>query len=189
MRFEDIQTSLLLHPRFKHSLGVMKMALKLNEIHQLNVDEEKIKFASLLHDVTKTMDIDEQIELILTSYPEVVNEELYKSLPVVHSFSGSVIAKYQYNILDLDILNAIFYHTTGRKEMSNLEKLIFLSDYIEEGRSGENFSEVREIAYNNIDEAILRMYELNFKYLESKKTHIHSFSIEAYEYYKGGKKC
>ena len=187
MKFEDIQTSLLLHPRFKHSIGVMKMALKLSKIHKLNVNEEKIKFAAMLHDVTKNMNIDEQIELILTSYPEVVNEELYKSLPVVHSFCGSVIARYQYGVEDEDILNAIFYHTTGRKEMSNLEKLIFLSDYIEEGRVGENFSEVREIAYNNIDKAILRMYELNFEYLKSKNAHIHSYSIEAYEYYKGGK--
>lgn len=189
INIDDLKTSLLLHPRFNHSYGVVKMALKLNKIHNLNISEDKITIAGLLHDIAKGIDKDEQIELLLTTYPSVVNEELYQSLPVIHAFTGSVIAKYQYNIEDEDILNAIFYHTTGRSNMSNLEKLIFLCDYTEDGRTGENFEKIRNLSYESIDLAILKMLEQNFAYIESKNMHIHSLSIEAYEYFKGVTKC
>ncbi len=189
MNIEQIQNSLMLHPRFKHSVGVMKMALKLNKMHKLNVPEDKIKVAALLHDVAKNIDFDEQIELLLVTKPEAVNEELYKALFAMHSFTGSVVAKLQYNIDDEEVLNAIFYHTTGKPNMNNLEKLIFLADYIEEGRVGKGYEEVREIAYKNIDDAIIRMYEYNFEYLNKENRYIHSLSIKAYNYYKGEKRC
>ena len=186
---EDVKVSLMLHPRFNHSIGVMKMALKLNAMHRLGIDEDKIKIASLLHDIAKNIDVNEQIELLLSCVPEVVTKELYDSLPVIHAFCGKVIAKYQYNIEDEEILDAIFYHTTGRSAMSNLEKLIFLSDYTEEGRIGENFEQVRSVSYKSIDEAIVKMLEQNFEYIKSKNMHIHSLSLDAYNYYKGVTKC
>ena len=109
-------------PRFTHSLGVANMAIKLSRLHNLKISNRKIVTAALLHDITKEMNIDEQIELLKKYKPEFVSDELMLSLPVIHAFSGSVIAKLKYEVDDEDILNAICYHTTGRSNMSDLEK-------------------------------------------------------------------
>ena len=177
------------HPRFQHSLGVANMAIKLNMLHDLKVSNVKIVTAALLHDITKEMDIEEQIELLKKHKPELVNDELLLSLPVMHAFSGSVVAKLKYEVEDEDIINAICYHTTGRNNMSDLEKLIFLSDYTETSRCGQQFEIIRELSYESIDKAIIKMYEFNFEYIKRKKKHIHSLSENAYKYYKGVTKC
>ena len=78
---------------------------------------------------------------------------------LLHGKVGAYIARADYGIEDEDILNAIFYHTTGRSNMSKLEKLIFLCDYTEEGRTGENFEKIRNLSYKSIDLAILKMLE------------------------------
>lgn len=179
-----VEQSLMYHPRFKHSVGVMKMALKLNEMHSLNVDSDAIKLAALLHDITKTNTDDENLELIKTHMPNILDEDLLSSPSIWHAFTGKIIARDNYHIINEDILNAIFYHTTGRPNMSNLEKLIFLSDYIELGRIGKNFEDIREIAYKDINQAIISMYENQFEYLNSKQVKIYPLSKLAYEYYK-----
>ena len=161
-----VEQSLMYHPRFRHSVGVMKMALKLNEIHCLNVDEN--------------------LEILKTNVPEMIDENLLSSPSIWHAFTGKFIARDNYHIINDDILNAIFYHTTGRPNMSNLEKLIFLSDYIELGRVGKNFEDIREIAYKDINQAIISMYENQFEYLNSKNVMIYPLSKLAYEYYKKG---
>ena len=177
------------HPRFIHSLGVANMAIKLSRLHNLKISNTKIVTAALLHDITKEMNIDEQIELLKKYKPEFVSDELMLSLPVIHAFSGSVIAKLKYEVDDEDILNAICYHTTGRSNMSDLEKIIFLADYTEKGRNGKHFEIIRTLSYESIDNAIVKMFELNFEHIKSKNMHIHSLSNEAYKYYKGVTKC
>ena len=181
-----VEQSLMYHPRFRHSVGVMKMALKLNEIHCLNVEEDAIKLSALLHDVTKNNTDDENLDILKTNAPEMIDENLLSSPSIWHAFTGKFVARDNYHIINEDILNAIFYHTTGRPNMSNLEKLIFLSDYIELGRIGKNFEEIREIAYKDINQAIISMYENQFEYLNSKNVMIYPLSKLAYEYYKKG---
>ena len=181
---EMVEFSLMYHPRYKHSVGVMKMAIKLNEIHNLNVDNDAIKLASLLHDVTKTNTNEDNLSIIEKCLNDIIDDELLDSPSIWHAFSGMVVARDQYHIVNEDVLNAIYYHTTGRPNMSNLEKLIFLSDYIEMNRIGKNFEDIRLIAYKNIDQAIISMYENQFEYLENNNRSIYKLSKLAYEYYK-----
>lgn len=176
------------HPRYKHSVGVMEMALKLNDYYHYGVDANKITVASMLHDYTKNYDDDSNLELIKKYLPNLINEELLGASQIWHSFSGSIIAEIEFNINDSDILNAIYYHTIGRPNMSALEKLIFISDYIEKNRIGTNFEIVRKLAFQNIDYAICVMLEEQFKYLRKKGMSIYSESLKTYEYYKEGLK-
>lgn len=172
------------HPRYVHSVGVMEMALKLNEYYHLNVDNNKIREASLLHDITKNLSDEENLEILEIYLPKMITKELLAVPPIWHSFTGAIVARIKYHINDEEVLKAIFYHTTGRENMTNLEKLIFLSDYIELGRVGEYFEKVRKIAFENLDKAIVVMLEEQFKYLNAKNSDIYPLSIETYNYYK-----
>lgn len=172
------------HPRYVHSLGVMEMALKLNKYYKYNIDEEKIKLASLLHDITKPFSDSLNLKILKESFPDLINEKLLESPQIWHSFTGSAYVKNEFGINDQEILDAIFYHTTGREKMTNLEKIIFLSDYIEMGRTGECFEKVRKIAFQNIDLAIVTMLEEQIDYLQKKKLVIYPLSLETYKYYK-----
>ncbi len=172
------------HPRYAHSVGVMEMALKLNEYYHLKVDNNKIREASLLHDITKNLSNEENFELLELYLPKMITKELLDVPSIWHAFTGAVVAKIKYHINDEEVLKAIFYHTTGHKKMTNLEKLIFLSDYIELGRVGDYFEKVRKIAFENLDEAIVIMLEEQFKYLKAKNSDIYPLSIETYNYYK-----
>lgn len=160
------------------------MALKLNEYYKYNIDENKIKLAALLHDITKPFSDDANLQILKEHFPNLINEKLLTSPQIWHSFTGSAYIKSELGICDQDILNAVFYHTTGRKNMTPLEKIIFISDYIEMGRRGEHFEKVRVLAFQNIDLAIVVMLEEQFAYLESKNLPIYSLSIQTYKYYK-----
>lgn len=182
----DLEKIVKNSPRYLHSSGVCKMALKLNEYYGLNVDPEKIKIASMLHDITKNFTDDENLEILHKMY-EHVPKELLDAKAIWHAFTASYYVKEKYNILDEEILDAIKYHTTGKVNMTDLEKLIFLSDYIEENRIGENFEKARKLAFESLFKAIICMYEDEFAFIKSKGGSIHHLSIDAYNYYKEGK--
>jgi len=179
----DFDEILKHHPRYLHSKGVVETALELNSYYLLNEDHERIKISGMLHDITKNYSNDEQLEILKKMY-DVIPLDLLKAPSIFHAFTGSYIARTKYNILDEDILNAIFYHTTGRPKMTNLEKLIFLSDFIEPSRIGECFDEVRKLAFVDIDKAITKMYEEEFKFINKNGGFIYALSLNAYNYYK-----
>ena len=108
------------HPRYAHSVGVMEMALKLNDYYHLNVDNNKIREASLLHDITKNLSDEENLEILEIYLPKMITKELLAVPPIWHSFTGAVIAEIKYHINDEEVLKAIFYHTTGHENMTNL---------------------------------------------------------------------
>ncbi len=182
---EQIEFSLMLHPCFIHSKGVIEIAKELNKKYHLEVDEDKITLAGLLHDVTKNYDEDSQLAILNKFYHNQIDDDLLLSPAIWHAITGRVIAEEQYHIIETDILNAIMYHTTGRPKMSHLELLIFLADFIERGRVGAHYEEVRKIAFEKgINHAIVKMYENEFEYIKRTNQHIYPLSIASYEYYK-----
>ena len=131
--------------RFNHSMRVVDMALKLNEIYK--IDEDKVYLAAFFHDCAKYNE-QKYIKLL-----EIDNDEMSKKLiqsPTLHSYIGAKVAKKVYNIKDKDILNAINYHTTGRANMSDLEKIIFLADAIEEKRDYDGVDEIRKKSFEDL---------------------------------------
>ena len=104
---------------------------------------------------------------------------------LLHAKVGAVYAKDKYGVEDEDILNAITYHTTGRPAMSLLEKIVFIADYIEPYRDPLlNLDEIRKIAYENLDQAIVMISENTLDYLKDIGVAIDTMTNETYEYYK-----
>ncbi|MFW5794789.1 MAG: bis(5'-nucleosyl)-tetraphosphatase (symmetrical) YqeK [Bacillota bacterium] len=165
--------------RLKHILSMQKMAVELAEIY--NVDIKKAKVSALLHDSTKNFLEDKHISLALKNFTKIKINDLPKAC--LHAFSASQLAKEKFNITDTDILNAIAYHCCGRKEMSRLEQIIFISDYIEETREFAD-DKLRKLAKINLDKATYEILRKSIKYLKLKKRPIANLSIEALSYYK-----
>lgn len=151
--------------RFEHTLGVAYTAAAL--AMKYGVDLEKAYLAGLLHDCAKCIPHEEQIRICCKNEIAVSDFEKRNS-SLLHGKVGSFLARTQYNITDEDILNAISYHTTGRPEMSLLEKIIFTADYIEPGRSkAQHLSEIRKMAFEDIDGAVLWILRDTLEYLKN----------------------
>lgn len=104
--------------------------------------------------------------------------------PVMHQFSGAYVAEHTFGIKDERILNAIRYHTTGRENMSNLEKLIFLADLLEEGRDFDGVEALRKIFRRDIDECLKAAFEHQLKYLKLRGEPVCPLTQRAYNYIK-----
>lgn len=138
--------------RFEHCINVSLMAEELAK--NCGVDSEKIKLAGLLHDICKEKSDEENISILKNNGYFDSSDEI-SAVKILHGPAASFLLKEKYNINDTEILNAVRYHTTGRKNMSLFEKIIFTADYISAERDWPNVEKIREIAFKNIDEAVL----------------------------------
>ncbi len=165
--------------RYNHSLRVIETAVELGEIY--NADIKKIKKAALYHDCGKIGSTDQIVRMAIEKNLDL-SEEDKKSPEVLHTKLGEYLAKNKYDIEDEDILNAIRYHTTGRADMSLLEKIIYIADYIEPKREFPGVKKVREESKKDLDKSILTALENTINYLESKNEYIHKDTIDAYNF-------
>lgn len=167
--------------RFNHSLEVAKEAKKL--ANNYNIDEEKAFLAGLLHDCAKCFSI-EQIQKTAMDNNYTLDAVVKIQPELAHSFLGYFVAKNEYNIKDEDILNAIKYHTTGKKDMSMLEKIIYIADYIEPTRTYfKELDMARFLAYQDLNKAMAYILQNVIILNKSKNRLIHPLSIEAFEFY------
>ena len=124
--YKKIIKSMMSENRYNHCVNVSKEAVKLAK--RYGGDEEKAAIAGILHDITKEMPKEEQLQIMLDS--GIILDDIQKNAPKLwHGISGSVYIKNHLDIDDEDILNAVCYHTTGRAGMSLLEKIIFVADF------------------------------------------------------------
>ena len=177
---EKLLKEMLPENRLNHSINVSKCAVKLSEIY--NFDIKKAKIAGLVHDCAKYF-TDEQVK----DYVEKFNIKLDKleenNLALSHSVIGSYVAKEVFNIKDEEILNAIKYHTTGRENMSLLEKIIYMADLVEEGRKFPKVEELRELTFSGkLDEALLLSFNNTIKFVIGNKQLIHPRTVSARNY-------
>jgi predicted HD superfamily hydrolase involved in NAD metabolism len=179
-----------IHKRYYHSLEVANIALKLNEHLNLKLNETIVYLASILHDCAKLYSKDKLWD-ILVEFKDILNLESIKNYPSIwHSFAGKKVAKDFYNINDENILSAIFYHTTGKPNMTTLEKLIFVSDYIEESRTGDYVLVARKACFKNLNYGVYIVLKQMIEYLNSNNYDICSLTLDAFNYYKeNGEKC
>lgn len=166
--------------RFNHSIGVRDTAVKLAEIYGEDVDKARI--AGLIHDCAKYVPDKEMID----SYENHGNkvDDVEKNMPaILHGKVGSYVAKEIMGVEDKDILNAIAYHTTGRVNMSVLEKIIYIADYIEPSRDFPGVDNLRNIAFNeNLDKALILSFDNTIKYVIDGNQLLHKDTIEARNY-------
>lgn len=174
----------ILNERYIHSLGVAEMAIKLNKIHNLGLDEEKLYVAGLLHDCAKLLPKDELEKIMKDLFDPVEVVEVLKSPAIWHSFAGYVVANTTYGITDPIILNAIYYHSTGKPKMNLYEQIIFVSDYIEERtRLDDYFKQARLISFKSLDEGTYFMLKNTIEFIKNKKRDVYHLTFDAYKYY------
>lgn len=168
--------------RYEHTLGVAYTAAAM--AMRYGVDMKKAQIAGLLHDCAKCVPDEKKISLCTKNKLKVSDVER-KNPGLLHAKLGGYLANKEYKINDEDILNAITNHTTGRPEMSILEKIIFIADYIEPGRkTAPNLTYLRKLSFEDIDKAMLEILENTFKYLKETNAIIDDMSEQTYLYYK-----
>lgn len=177
--------------RYEHTLSVAYTAANLAAVH--GVDVEKALVTGILHDCAKCLSHKKQMALCTKNNVQLSELEEEENSPLLHAKAGSILAKEEYGITDEDILNAICYHTTGRPQMSPLEKIVYIADYMEPGRKhvkrtgGESrkdrLTEVRRIAYRDLDEALCNILGDSLVYLQEKGGKIDPMTQKTYEYY------
>lgn len=148
--------------RITHSIGVKDMAVSLAK--RLGVDPKKCEIAALFHDYYR-YDSDEELIKIM----DPTDYEKYKDMPWgYHGLAAGNKIK-DFGITDIDIINAIKYHTVGRKNMSLIEKIIYVSDFSEINRTHEGSKEVREMAFIDFNKAFLMCMDYTYKHTNDKK--------------------
>lgn len=168
--------------RYEHTLGVAYTAASLAMVHEADV--EKALIAGMLHDCAKCMPFHKQIAVCEKHNVSLSEVERTENSPLLHAKAGSTLARTEYGITDDDILNAISYHTTGRPDMSTLEKIIYIADYIEPGRKTlPNLSRVRKIAYQNLDNTMRQILNDTLEHLKEKGGSIDPMTKETYQFY------
>lgn len=168
--------------RYEHTLGVMytaaSMAMRYDE------DVEKALLAGLLHDCAKCISGENKIKLC-NKYHLSVSEVEKKNPSLLHAKLGAFLAAKKYHIKDKDVINAIASHTTGCPNMTLLDKIIYIADYIEPGRKElPNMAEVRKLAFTDINECLYRILEDSLVYLSSKNISVDPMTEKTYLYYK-----
>lgn len=162
--------------RYQHTIGVMETAILL--ARQYAVDEKKAEIAAIFHDYAKFRPKEEMKQIILAEKmaPELLqyNSELW------HAPVGAFLVEKEVGIADMEILNAIKYHTSGRVGMSILEKIIYLADYIEPGRQFPGVEEVRELAKKDLQLALIRAVQNTISFLMNKNQPIFPDTFHTY---------
>ena len=166
--------------RLEHSINVAKCAIKLSEIY--GYDKEKAYLAGLVHDCAKYF-TKEQIDSYLEKYNIELDPLEVDNIALSHSIIGSFAIQDVFNIQDMDIINAVRYHTTGRENMSTLEKIIFMADMIEEGRNFPGVDELRKLSFNGqLDKALITSLNNTIKFVIENNQLIHPRSVSARNY-------
>lgn len=165
--------------RYNHSMRVRDTAVKLAKI--FNCDLDKAILAAVLHDCAKYVDKDYLLKQA-TKFG-IMNHKSYKdNMQVVHAPLGAIIAKKEYGVKDKEVLNAICYHTTGRKKMTKLDKIIYVADFIEPKRDFDGIDRIRKLAKKDLDAAVLAALENSILFLVKKHSPIHLDTIKARNY-------
>lgn len=168
--------------RYEHTIGVADTAKNMAEA--FNVNPNQAYLAGILHDCAKYLDDTELLAICAENEVKVTQIEQKKPF-LLHSVVGEIIAKERYHITDEEVLSAIRWHTTGKANMSDLEKIIFAADYIEPGRKDlPRLDYLREISTKDLDLLVKSILENMMEYLKSTGEEIEEHTLEAYNYYK-----
>ena len=167
--------------RYWHSISVAITAVNLGEIY--NADKDECLISGLLHDYCKSMTFDELFAMC-EKYNVNLSEEDKNADGCIHGFLAAKICKERFNISD-NIYNAIYFHTCGRPEMTMLEKIIYIADFIEPlRRFRDKIEDVRKLAYSDIDKAVILSTNMSINFLNQRNKFIHSNTIKTHDYYK-----
>ena len=174
--------SLLDQRRVPHVLGTEEEAARLAK--RWGANEEDARRAGLLHDCTKRLSRSEHLKLCKQYHIPVDARERAAGGKLLHAKTGAALARDLFGVSDA-VYYAIYWHTTGKADMTLLEKIIYLADYIEPTRNFGALKELRPLAYEDLDRALLRGFTIAVEDLSKKGMVLHPNSVLARDYLKG----
>lgn len=161
---ERVRVELTEH-RYIHTIGVLETAIDLAV--RYGAEEKKAELAAIFHDYAKFRPKEEMKRIIINE--GLGHELLLHNEELWHAPVGAYLVEKEVGIADSEIINAIRFHTSGRPNMSLLEKIIYVADYIEPGRNFPGVEEVRELAKISLDEALIKAIHNTIVFLMKKK--------------------
>lgn len=176
-KFRDISEKKLSKLRYEHCKNVAKSAVEL--ARKYGEDEEKAYVAGLLHDITKELNEREHLDL-MRSYGESFSPEEIKAPKLWHQKTAALYVKFKLNISDNDIISAISCHTSAKADMSELDKIVYLADLISKDRDYQDVENVRLLAFQNLNEAMLKCLQFSIRKLLDNEKIIITKTIQAY---------
>ncbi|WP_445490297.1 bis(5'-nucleosyl)-tetraphosphatase (symmetrical) YqeK [Niallia sp. 03133] len=166
----------LTEQRYLHTIGVMNTAVELAEKHGENVG--KAELAAIFHDYAKFRPKEEMKRIIIEQQMDPQLLDFHSEL--WHAPVGAYLVKQEAGIQDMDVLDAIKFHTSGRPGMSMLEKIVYLADYIEPGRTFPGVEEVRILTAESFDEGFIKSVKNTMNFLLSNNRPVFPLTFQMY---------
>lgn len=172
---KEVQTKIT-PARYEHILRVESCAIALAE--KYGADKEACSLAAILHDYAK--DVDKDTIKRLVDNGDLQAELLEYGSQIWHGPAGSYYAEKTFGIVDAAILSAISQHTIGGREMTLLSKILFIADYVEEGRTFPGVEEARELAFEDLNQAVIYKITQTLIHLVQKRVKIYPETLFVY---------
>nr|WP_330396344.1 bis(5'-nucleosyl)-tetraphosphatase (symmetrical) YqeK [Blautia sp. An46] len=167
--------------RYRHTLGVMYTAAALAMAHEY--DMEQAQMAGLLHDCAKCIPNKKKLKICRKQNIRISSVEQANPF-LLHAKLGAYIAEKKYQVEDEEILSAIRWHTTGKEAMSDLEKIVYIADYIEPGRNkAPRLPWIRRVAFEDLDEGMYYILKDSLSYLGKGSKVLDPMTQKAFDYY------
>ena len=180
-QLRPVALSYLKYKRIPHVLGTEQEAIRLAE--RYGADVEKARVAALLHDCTKKLDMEQQLALC-RQYGIQLDGLERRALKLLHAKTGAAIARDVFGVDD-EIYRAIWWHTTGHANMTLLEKVMYLADYIEPSRDFPGVDELRRVCYEDLDRGLRMGLEMTIQEMTAMGNPVHRATVEARDALKG----
>ena len=165
--------------RFIHSLNVADKCFYLAK--KYGCDEQKAYFCGLIHDICKNETAENMLQIF--NRFGIILDNVQKNVELLwHSIAGALFVQEKFGVCDEEVINAIRYHTTGRSNMSKLEKIVFLADIISDDRQFDGVEYLRDLSEKDLDVATFKALKSTIMNLASKDAPIHTDTIDAYNF-------
>jgi predicted HD superfamily hydrolase involved in NAD metabolism len=162
--------------RYIHTIGVMETAIELAK--RYGADTKKAELAAIFHDYAKFRPKEEMRQIIIDQ--NMPQDLLVHNTELWHAPVGAYLVEKEAGVTDSEVLDAIRYHTSGRPNMTILEKIVYVADYIEPGRIFPGVQEVRELAKQDLDKALIQSLKNTITFLLKKNQAVYPDTIFTY---------
>ncbi len=185
-----LSTMTISERRLKHTLGVAEAAKELAKTHFPELDLKSVELAAIMHDYTKEYPLERHLELFSLFGIEVTENDIINH-KLLHGKTAALIARHDFG-LDEETCSAIYWHTTGRPDMTPFEIVIYLGDYIEEFRDDASCIQLREFYKKSLSKdgkrtalvkTLVRSFDTTLKHLIASEKTIDENTIKARNFY------
>ncbi len=177
---KEYAKTVLSEMRFAHTVNVAEEAKRLASIW--GADSDAAYFAGIIHDIAKEIPKGQMLDA-LAKYGYKPDDTEEQNPELLHGKLAAYIASDKFGVDNAEILSAVAYHTTGRPEMSLLEKIIYVADFTEPGRKYPEACKIRKLANENLDKAVLFQTDMVIKFVIDRGRVLHTDTVNTRNYF------